>query len=205
MMKAGWMAPLLVVAMAGCGSQEPAAPTDNAVNSANAAAAEPAAAPSNVAANALEPLNPPEPGQPGGLPDDRTPLNEGKIDLKGPQGAAQIVERYVVSVESKDYATAQAQWAKGSPESAMSPAAFAAQFARFSEYHANIGGPGKPEGAAGSLYVTVPIQIYARDAATGKPWYALRSVVVRRVNDVPGATAEERSWHIERIEDSATK
>ncbi len=207
MRKAVWAMPLLAV-LASCGSQKGASSDQGGANMAaapEAGASNDAAAPlSSSTGNALEPLMPPEPGQPGGLPDDRTPIAEGKIDPKGPQGAAQVVERYVAAVERKDYAAAQAQWGKGSPESALSPAAFAAQFARFSEYHANIGGPSNPEGTAGSLYVTVPLQIYAREAATGKPWYALRSVILRRVNDVPGATDAERDWHIERIENDAS-
>ena len=55
------------------------------------------------------------------------------------------------------------------------------------------------EGAAGSSYVTVLVQVYGRIAANGKPWYALRQVTLRRVNDVDGSTAEQRRWHIESI------
>ena len=38
----------------------------------------------------------------------------------------------------------------------MTAEAFAARFARYDSYHANIGAPGRIEGAAGSLYVAVP-------------------------------------------------
>ena len=71
---------------------------------------------------------------------------------------------------------------------------FAARFRGFSEIHANIGAPSEPEGAAGSLYVTVPVQVYGRIAANGKPWYALRQVTLRRVNDVPGSTDRDRYY-----------
>ena len=47
--------------------------------------------------------------------------------------------------------------------------------------------------------MTVPVQVYGRIAANGKPWYALRQVTLRRVNDVPGSTEEQRRWHIQSI------
>jgi hypothetical protein len=50
---------------------------------------------------------------------------------------------------------------------------------------------GESEGAAGSIYYTAPVTII--DGArrlTGE-------VVLRRVNDVPGATPEQLRWHIE--------
>ncbi len=51
--------------------------------------------------------------------------------------------------------------------------------------------PGMSEGAAGTLYYTAPvILIDGARRIEGE-------VVLRRVNDVPGATAEDRRWHIE--------
>src|SRR5690349_8517411 len=46
------------------------------------------------------PLNPPAPGEPGGLPDDRTPISEGPIDRKSGQGAGQVVQQYFALAES---------------------------------------------------------------------------------------------------------
>ncbi|WP_420902562.1 hypothetical protein [Sphingobium algorifonticola] len=87
----------------------------------------------------------------------------------------------------------------GADHAGEDPARFAAHFAQLSEIHANVGAPGKAEGAAGSLYVTVPVQVYARLKANGKPYYALRAVVLRRANDGPGSTTAQRRWHIARI------
>lgn len=156
----------------------------------------------NVRAEAMavmEPLNPPAPGTPGGLPDDKTPLVEGKIDPDGPQGAAQVVQGYYALLEAKKFEDAQDLWNQSNPIGAQDDAHFAARFRGFSEIHANIGAPGEPEGAAGSSYVTVPVQVYGRIAANGKPWYALRQVTLRRVNDVDGSTTEQRRWHIDSI------
>jgi len=140
-----------------------------------------------------------KPGEPGGLPDEPKSLAEGTIDPKSPQGAAQLVQGYYGLLEERRFSDAQKLWGDHGPYAEQDPAAFAARFAGFSEIHANIGAPGDGEGAAGSLYVSVPVQVYARIAATGKPWYALRSVTLRRVNDVDGSTAGQRSWHIDTI------
>ncbi|WP_070158152.1 hypothetical protein [Sphingobium phenoxybenzoativorans] len=147
----------------------------------------------------MAPLAPPEPGTPGGLPDEPVPLTEGTIDPESPQGAAQLVQGYYGLLEEKRFGDAQKLWGEGSDHARQDPAAFARRFAGFSEIHANIGAPADSEGAAGSLFVTVPVQVYARIAADGKPWYALRSVTLRRVNDVDGSSPAQRSWHIESI------
>jgi hypothetical protein len=192
--RAAALLPLLLVAA--CDGREESA-IDNLANGANAAQVD-----NNVRAEAmqaLEPLTPPEPGTPGGLPDDRTPLEEGTIDPDSAQGAAQVVQGYYGLLEEKRFEDAQDLWNPTSAVGQQDDAHFAARFRGFSEIHANIGGPTEPEGAAGSLYVSVPVQIYGRLAANGKPWYALRQVVLRRVNDVPGSTGEQRRWHIEAI------
>jgi len=76
----------------------------------------------------------------------------------------------------------------------------------FSEYlpqqgvdDVRIGEPGRIEGAAGSLYVTIPVHIIGRDAA-GAAKHMEGDATLRRSNNVPGATAEQLSWRIERIE-----
>src|SRR3546814_20952164 len=73
---------------------------------------------------------------------------------------------------------------------------FKESFSKYQEYHANIGAPGRIEGAVGSLYVEVPVQVYGR-LNTGEEFNMLGSVQLRRVNDVPGSTPEQRKWHIE--------
>ena len=148
--------------------------------------------------NGAPPLAPAEPGKPGGLPDDRTPVAEGNIAPDSAQGAANVVQAYYASIESGKYAAARALWGNGGADSKMSPAAFAASFAGYREYHANIGGPGDIEGAAGSRYVSVPVQVYAR-LQDGRPDYRTGTVVLRRTV-ADGATPEQRKWHIYSID-----
>ena len=147
-------------------------------------------------ANAVEnqaPLTPPAPGQPGGLPDDRTPVADGSINPKSAQGAAQVLQRYFALLQEGKTADADALWTEPG-----TPSEFAAQLAGFREIHANIAAPGPMEGAAGSSYVDVALQFYGR-TNTGAQFSRTGTATLRRVNDVPGSTDEQRQWHIYRI------
>lgn len=57
-----------------------------------------------------------------------------------------------------------------------------------------VGSLGPTEGAAGSIYTTIPV-VFVDDTHHGPA-----DVVLRRVNDVPGSSETERRWHIERID-----
>ncbi|WP_147366936.1 hypothetical protein [Aurantiacibacter zhengii] len=57
---------------------------------------------------------------------------------------------------------------------------------------------GRMEGAAGSSYYTAPVTITANDE-DGRPVRYEGEVVLRRVNDVPGASEEQLRWHIEQL------
>ena len=196
-MKTFFLTPLLLVAA--CDGREESA-IDNLANGANVAQVENAVRAEAMAM--MEPLDPPAPGTPGGLPIDTVPLaegSEGSIDPDSAQGAAQVVQGYYGLLEEKRFEDAQALWNPRGKMGTQDSAHFAARFRGFSEIHANVGAPSEPEGAAGSLYITVPVQLYGRIAANGKPFYALRQVALHRVNDVPGSTEEQRRWHIEAI------
>jgi len=151
-------------------------------------------------AAALPAVEPPAPGTPGGLPDDRTPVAEGPFRPDSAQAAADVVQTYFADLGARQFAKAWALWAGGGAASGQPSAeAFARRFDRYAQYAAQVGAPGAPEGAAGSSYVTVPVVIYGR-LNTGTELHETGSVTLRRVNDVPGSTAEQRRWRIERIE-----
>jgi hypothetical protein len=77
----------------------------------------------------------------------------------------------------------------------MSEAEFAAMFEGLGEIAVAISA-GEMEGAAGSLYYTSQATITGTDAE-GRPIRIEGPVVLRRVNDVPGASEEQLRWHIE--------
>jgi hypothetical protein len=136
------------------------------------------------------PLSPPAPGEPGGLPDDRTPVSEGPIDPKSAQGAGQVLQTYFALAEQGKFAEADKAWSDGAAK---------LDLAKYKEVHANIGGPGDMEGAAGSSYVDFPVQLYGR-TKDGKKFNSRGTMTLRRVNDVDGSTAEQRKWHIAKAE-----
>lgn len=146
--------------------------------------------PANTVANAPG-IPPPETG-----PDARTPLAEpqGPIDPKSAEAAGQVVQHYGALIEQKRWAEANALWGDSADASK-----FAAELAQYPEVHLEIGNPGGMEGAAGSIYVTVPAIFYG-DRKDGQPFRRSADIILRRVNDVPGSSEEQRRWHIERID-----
>lgn len=135
------------------------------------------------------PVSPPEPGTPGGLPDDKTPLSEAPAAAGSAQAAATVVETYYALVESGRAAEAAKLRRDGVRED-VKP---------FATLHAQVGAPGPVEGAAGSLFVEVPVVLYGRLNAGGE-YRASGKATLRRVNGVPGASAEQLQWRIEKIE-----
>jgi hypothetical protein len=174
---------------------------------ANKATPPPAAQPAPAAPAAqapAPPVSPPEPGTPGGLPDDRTPISEAPFTPQSAQGAANVVQTYYALIGEGKYAQAWALWGyDGKASGQPSAEAFAKSFDRYAQYNAQIGAPGEPEGAAGSSYVSVPVVIYGR-LKSGAEVHEKGTADLRRVNDVPGSTAEQRRWHISRIETKST-
>ena len=184
------MALTLAVMLAGCGTQQQPPIDDNTANSGSL--------PGNE--QALEQMPAPDtikPGEPGGLPDDRTPVEEGPIDPKSAQGAGQALQRFGGLLEQRRFAEARRLWSEDGKASGMTEAEFVAAYEKYAEIHSEVGAPGPMEGAAGSAYVEMPFRLYGR-LRTGKPFNLVGPVTLRRVNDVPGSTDEQRRWHIYR-------
>ena len=59
-------------------------------------------------------------------------------------------------------------------------------------------GNGEMEGAAGSVYYTAPLTITGTDEA-GRPIVIDGGAVLRRVNDVDGASADQLRWHFQSL------
>lgn len=110
-------------------------------------------------------------------------------------GAARRLLEYCDAVATKRYRDAYALWSDNGRATGMTLAQFSDSFAKYAAYDCHIGEPGDTEGAAGSIYVTVPLRVTG--ALTRGGGFVLEGpVTMRRVNDVPGSTAEQRRWHI---------
>ena len=183
---------LVLIMLAGC--QQRTQQTSNAANETAPTAMSEAAGNVQVApeANASASVS---------LPDERTPLAEPKapIDRKSPEGAGQVVQQYGALIEEGRWTESWNLWSdRGSARQ------FDHNWRNDSEVHMEIGKPGDMEGAAGSVYVSVPVVFYGKEKSGGN-FRRAASVVLRRVNDVPGSTAAQRLWHIERIDWGTSK
>src|SRR6185295_2032798 len=101
------------------------------------------------------------------------------------QGAGQVLQTYFALVEAGKVDEAARFRVDAQP----------ADLSRYLTYHAEVGAPGPIEGAAGSLYVEIPIVLYGRLTAGGEYRQSGRAIL-RRVSDTTGATAAERRWRI---------
>ena len=134
----------------------------------------------------------------GLLGDDAAKTSGCAVDPKSDAAAANVIRRYYSAINARDYATAWTQWGKdGRPGQRF--ADFQKGFADTRATSVTIGKMPPSEGAAGSIYATVPVTVDAQ-LDDGRRQRFVGHYVVRRVNDVPGASAEQLRWHI----DSAT-
>jgi hypothetical protein len=110
------------------------------------------------------------------------------------QAAADVVRRYYSAIDARDYATAWAQWGdNGQPGQTFK--AFKDGFAHTRSTRVTIGSL-EPGGAgAGSIYQPVPVTVDATlDDGTRQRFAG--TYVLRRVNDVDGASASQLRWHL---------
>lgn len=110
---------------------------------------------------------------------------------KGESGARRVLLEWGDALEKKDFARAYTQF-RHPP---FSEADYRSRFADYDEIEVEIS-DGRMEGAAGSVYFTAPTAISGTTKVESQ--YELSGdVVLRRVNDVPGATEEQLRWKIE--------
>ena len=109
--------------------------------------------------------------------------------------AADVVRRYYSALNARDYETAWTQWGSEGPPN-QTRAAFEAGFARTRATRVTIGALPPSEGAAGSIFQTVPVTVDAT-LADGKRQRFKGDYTLRRVNGVDGATADQLRWHID--------
>ena len=112
---------------------------------------------------------------------------------------AEFVARYAALLQARKFDQA---YAFLDPSMNVTKAQFEKRVAGYKTIHAAIGKVGPVEGAAGSLYDTVQLTLTG-EKADGTPYSLTGPLTLRRVNDVPGSTAEQRQWHIYKMDLSA--
>lgn len=182
------------LALAGCG--QPGSP-DNA--STPVARDDPAArddgpplpAPSTIPAHTAPQSAPPNATASDFAPPVLTPEAE-----RGEKGARNVLLSFARAIELQQFGQAWAMLSEADRQQ-WSRAQFAAIFAGLNKITVAIPS-GSLEGAAGSSYYTAPITITGSEQ-NGHPVRIEGKAVLRRVNDVDGATAAQLRWHFERV------
>jgi len=116
------------------------------------------------------------------------------VDPKSSEAALDLVRGLVDLLNRGKFDDAYMLLGAGAPPRSD----FDRHFAQYSNLNVSIGKAGEQEGAAGSIYLSVPIVISG--VSNGKHVDRSATVILRRVNDVPGSTEAQRHWHIERID-----
>ena len=125
------------------------------------------------------------------------PSAVGDLGDPGPAGALAVARTYFDRIARRQFA--EAAQLEGGQAAADDTAR---RFADDREVRAAFSEAPTIEGAAGSSYATLPLVIHGVDGS-GKPFHYVAALTLRRANDVPGSTPEQRGWHIDRLEPAA--
>jgi len=101
-----------------------------------------------------------------------------------------VLRGWAMAIERRDWREVRALWGNHGADSGVSPQVFARRWDRLRHPRVTVG-TGQQEGAAGSSYYTAPVRV-----DDGTRSFA-GDLTIRRVNDVPGATAEQLRWHLD--------
>ena len=115
----------------------------------------------------------------------RTPASESSA-----AAAVAVVRRYYAAIDARDYRTAYRLW-----PGRYSFAQMKAGYATTAHVRVVPIPPFAVEGAAGSLYCEVPVEVEAVQR-NGRHQRFRGQFTLRRVNDVDGSTVAQRRWHI---------
>ena len=175
----------LLIAIGGCGPQhQQQAPSTNESSPTLPA---PSALPA-VTNNGAEAQPPAPPKAP------RAPQPKANVDPKSSESAVQVVSGFADLLNAGKFNEAYMLLGPNAPPRSD----FDRQFSRYSHLLVTVGKAGDQGGAAGSIYLSVPLSVTGD--LDGKHTTRSATAIVRRVNDVPGSTEAQRRWHIERID-----
>lgn len=119
------------------------------------------------------------------------------VDVTSPEAAKRLVQEFAFLLEHRRFG--EAYDIINGPSLDWKRSEFIGEFSVMENLRTEVGPPSRPEGAAGSVYVSVPVSVSGR-LQNGQIVKDAYLATLRRVNDVPGSTEAQRRWHIERIE-----
>lgn len=181
-----------VIALAGCGEEPPPKKTLPKIVRVGPG--------SDPIGNAISPPSPPASpsvaGENGGSP-DISPAPLTPQAAKTETGARAVLLSWARGIELREFDQAWSMMGD-SGKAQLPEKEFAALFQPLRDLTVAIPG-GTMEGAAGSSYYTVPTTVRGT-RADGSKAILKGDVVLRRTNDVPGATRQQLTWHIVSVD-----
>lgn len=177
-----------------------AAPAENAATAASdsAAPAPPPVEPAPPKPSSGTPAPAIEPRPSGNEAASPAPLMPPAINRpeRSETGARAVLLDFARAIELKRFDQAYALLSPGDRQR-WSRAEFAAIFKDLGKITVAVPA-GTTEGAAGSLYYTAPITVTSADK-DGRPVRIEGEAILRRVNDVEGASAAQLRWHFDHV------
>jgi hypothetical protein len=142
---------------------------------------------------------PPAPSSPPAVanseaPPPKTAAKQPTADPKSTEAALGLVHGFVDLLNRHKFDEAYMLLGPGAPPRVD----FDRRFSRYADLKVTVGAAGNQEGAAGSIYLSVPLTVSG--TVGGRHVSRSATAILRRVNDVPGSTEAQRHWHIERID-----
>lgn len=115
-----------------------------------------------------------------------------------PAAARQVVVDYYAAIDAGDYAKAYALWSDNGAASGQTFEHFSGGYANTKSVRAVVGEPTDEEGAAGSRYIQMPVELRALQRDGSERRYRGRFTLRAVVAD--GASQEQRRWHLASAE-----
>jgi hypothetical protein len=112
-----------------------------------------------------------------------------------PEAAVQVIRDYYNAINDGEYERAYNYWDRNGSASNQTLEQFREGFAETQHVEVQTGQPGREDAAAGSLFIEIPVTITANITDQHIQRYS-GTYSLRRVNDVPGATEDQLTWHI---------
>lgn len=137
-------------------------------------------------------------GAPSTVTPDGTATGEPNGTPEGEQtaeDAVAVLDAYFSAIGTSDYETAYQLWRDGGEASGQSYDEFVEGFAETASISWEIGEPGRIDAGAGQRYIEIPVRIVARTTAGAEQTFE-GAYVLHHTADIDGATAEQRTWHI---------
>lgn len=119
-------------------------------------------------------------------------------DPATPAAAKQAVINYYAAINARDYASAYALWSDRGTASGQSFEHFSGGYAHTRSVEASVGEPFDEEGAAGSRYIQVPVELKALQKDGSERNYHGRFTLRAVMAD--GASEEQQRWHLASAE-----